>query len=75
MGKRPYPCLKMGMSSAAMISAMRYWHKNHWQHPTWVDIVIPAIAQIIGRFERGVEAVPPRSIKPEVPCTLRDLGD
>lgn len=42
---------------------MRYGHKNHWQHPTWVDIVIPAIAQIIDWFERDAPAAPLRVSK------------
>jgi hypothetical protein len=41
---------------------------NHWQHSTWVDVVVPAIAQIIDRFEREAQTLPPRgSSGPEVP--------
>jgi len=47
---------------------MRYGHKNHWQHPTWVDIVAPAIGQIVDRLEGEARVLPPRSIKgPKVP--------
>ncbi|CAH0304721.1 hypothetical protein SRABI118_04535 [Massilia sp. Bi118] len=42
---------------------MRYGHKNHWQHPTWVDIVIPAVAQIIDRFEQDAPVAPLRVSK------------
>lgn len=41
---------------------------NHWQHSTWQDVVVPAIAQIIARLELEAQAVPPRgSSRPEVP--------
>jgi hypothetical protein len=38
-------------------------YENHWKHSTWVDIVVPAIAQIIDRLEREAPAAPLRVSK------------
>jgi hypothetical protein len=41
---------------------------THWKHSAWLDVVVPAIAQIIDRLEWEAQAVPPRgSRRPEVP--------
>lgn len=37
----------------------RHGYENHWKHSTWVNMVIPAVAQIIDRFEREAQAVAP----------------
>lgn len=42
---------------------MRYGYKNHWQHPTWQDVVTPAIAEIVDRLEREAQAMPLRRSK------------
>ena len=45
----------------------RHGYEDHWKHSTWVDIVIPAVAQIIDRLEREAQAVvPPGTERPKV---------
>ena len=46
----------------------RHGYENHWKHSTWVDIVIPAVAQIIDRLELEAQTMPYRGSKrTEVP--------
>jgi len=37
----------------------RHGYANHWKHSTWVNIVIPAVAQIIDRLELEAQSAAP----------------